>query len=52
MMNAPGTCCMTNEKSSAPASGWLGVLARPAPKISAAVAIAKAVSAVSLTVTG
>src|SRR5580693_159488 len=50
--NAPGTSLSTYEKSSEPASGSGGVTARSAPNRPAAVAVANAASAGSLTVTG
>src|SRR5580704_2404139 len=50
--NAPGTSLSTYEKSSEPASGSGGVTARSAPNKPAAVAVANAASAGSLTVTG
>ena len=52
MMNAPGTCSSTNEKSSAPGIGCSSGCSRPLPNTSATAWAANAASAASLTVTG
>jgi len=52
IMNAPGTCSSTNEKSSAPVIGFSATSARSEPNTSLAVATANPASAASLTVTG